>query len=50
MDYDRILVLNKGKVSQFGTPLELAKSEGIFRRMCDESGEYEELLKIAGAT
>ncbi|KAJ3104877.1 hypothetical protein HDU96_008773, partial [Phlyctochytrium bullatum] len=47
-DYDLILVLDKGKVVQFGSPYELIQQGGgIFRGMCEESGELEELEAIA---
>lgn len=37
--YDRILVLNQGRVDSFATPLELFDLEdGIFRSLCDQSG------------
>lgn len=49
VDYDRILVLDQGHVAEFGTPLELIESSarGIFRSMCEESGEFTELYEIA---
>ncbi|TPX56510.1 hypothetical protein SpCBS45565_g08389 [Spizellomyces sp. 'palustris'] len=50
MDYDRILVLDKGQVVEFGSPLELALKEGdgaFFRGMVEESGEASELVEIA---
>ncbi|PIA14757.1 hypothetical protein COEREDRAFT_93717 [Coemansia reversa NRRL 1564] len=41
IDYDRILVLDKGKVAEFDTPHALLqRSDGIFRSMCEGSGEY----------
>ncbi|KAJ3095209.1 hypothetical protein HDU96_001277 [Phlyctochytrium bullatum] len=47
-DYDLILVLDKGQVAQYGTPYELIQQEGgIFRGMCEESGELTELEKMA---
>lgn len=47
MDYDKILVLKKGVVEEFGTPLELAMTRnGTFSHMCHETGEYDELLLI----
>jgi ABC-type multidrug transport system fused ATPase/permease subunit len=37
--YDRICVMDKGKIAEMGPPLELWKMEGgIFRGMCDRSG------------
>jgi ABC-type multidrug transport system fused ATPase/permease subunit len=47
IDYDKVLVLDNGKVVEFGTPLELMNLRGIFDNMCQETGEYESLSKIA---
>ncbi|KAI8838411.1 P-loop containing nucleoside triphosphate hydrolase protein [Chytriomyces cf. hyalinus JEL632] len=46
-DYDKILVLEKGRVIQFGTPEELMTREGVFKSMCEDSGEFSELLEMA---
>ncbi|KAG2220577.1 hypothetical protein INT45_008758 [Circinella minor] len=49
-DYDRILVLDQGQVLEFDTPYHLiSKENGIFRQMCERSGEFNELLAIATA-
>ena len=43
-DFDRILVLSDGKVAEFGTPRELwEKDNGMFRDMCEHSGERDKL-------
>ncbi|GJC97574.1 ATP-dependent bile acid permease [Colletotrichum higginsianum] len=42
-DFDRILVLDGGRMVEFGTPRELWDNEGVFRGMCDSTGEKEEL-------
>ncbi|KAJ2555510.1 hypothetical protein EV175_002249, partial [Coemansia sp. RSA 1933] len=51
IDYDRVLVLDKGKVAEFDTPYNLLQSEdGIFKSMCEKSGEYEHLVAAAAAS
>jgi ABC-type multidrug transport system fused ATPase/permease subunit len=50
MDYEKILVLDKGRVEEFGAPVDLINARnttGTFRQMCLESGEFDDLLKIA---
>jgi len=50
VDYDKVLVLDKGKVVEFGHPHELLKKRGeeaVFRGMCETSGELESLMKAA---
>ncbi|KAJ2516993.1 hypothetical protein GGI11_003289, partial [Coemansia sp. RSA 2049] len=42
IDYDKVLVLDNGRVAEYDTPYNLfQKEDGIFRSMCKESGEYE---------
>lgn len=36
--YDRICVMDAGRIAELATPLELWKMDGIFRSMCDRSG------------
>ncbi|KAM7195265.1 P-loop containing nucleoside triphosphate hydrolase protein [Rhypophila sp. PSN 637] len=46
--YDRICVMDKGRIAEMDTPLELWKNEGgIFRGMCDRSGIRVEDIKSA---
>lgn len=50
VDYDKVLVLDKGEVVEFGHPHELLKKEGkeaVFRSMCETSGDFEALKKAA---
>lgn len=48
VDYDKVLVLDKGQVVEFAHPWELINDEeGTFRSMCDMSGELEVLFKAA---
>ncbi|KAJ2619996.1 hypothetical protein GGI26_005394 [Coemansia sp. RSA 1358] len=48
IDYDRVLVLDKGKAAEFAMPYNLLQNkDGIFRSMCEKSGEYEYLVATA---
>ncbi|TFK62438.1 multidrug resistance-associated ABC transporter [Pluteus cervinus] len=50
IDYDRLLVLDKGQVVEFDTPYNLIrKDNGIFRQMCLKSGTFNELVAAAQA-
>jgi ABC-type multidrug transport system fused ATPase/permease subunit len=50
IDYDRLIVLDQGKVSEFDTPVNLINKEGgIFRNMCLKSGMFSELEEMAKA-
>lgn len=49
-DYDKVLVLDKGCVVEYGHPWELIRREGgAFRAMCESGGEYEVLARAARA-
>ncbi|KAJ2657885.1 hypothetical protein IWW48_004283 [Coemansia sp. RSA 1200] len=51
IDYDRVLVLDNGRVAEFDTPHNLLqKEDGIFRSMCKESGEYAHMKTVADAS
>ncbi|RDW75857.1 putative ABC bile acid transporter [Coleophoma crateriformis] len=45
-DFDKILVMDEGKVGEFGTPQELWQKDGIFASMIKESGEKEKLIAM----
>ncbi|KZT05166.1 multidrug resistance-associated ABC transporter [Laetiporus sulphureus 93-53] len=48
IDYDRLLVLDKGELMEFDTPYNLIQKEnGIFRSMCLKSGTFTELETAA---
>jgi ABC-type multidrug transport system fused ATPase/permease subunit len=50
VDYDKVLVLDKGCVVEYGHPYELLKKDGkdaIFKGMCEMSGDMEALQKAA---
>ncbi|MCJ1416019.1 hypothetical protein MMC32_002354 [Xylographa parallela] len=48
VDYDKVLVLDKGAVVEYDAPWELMKMErGVFRGMCEMSGEFETLQEGA---
>ena len=48
IDYDRLLVLDKGELAEFDTPWNLIQKEGgIFRNMCLKSGTFAELELVA---
>ncbi|KAH7145916.1 hypothetical protein B0J13DRAFT_525434 [Dactylonectria estremocensis] len=48
VDYDKVLVLDKGQVVEYAHPWELInKEDGTFRSMCDTSGELDVLTKAA---
>jgi len=50
IDYDRLIVLDKGKIAEFDTPWQLIqKEDGIFRTMCLKSGSFSELEAAAKA-
>ncbi|CAG8740969.1 9300_t:CDS:10, partial [Gigaspora margarita] len=47
-DYDRILVMDAGNVVEFDIPYRLMQNpDGLFREMCEKSGEFAELMEIA---
>ncbi|KAF3938642.1 hypothetical protein ABW19_dt0204021 [Dactylella cylindrospora] len=48
VDYDRVLVLDHGKVKEYDHPWNLIqKEDSLFRDMCMNSGEMENLEKLA---
>ncbi|TFK37295.1 multidrug resistance-associated ABC transporter [Crucibulum laeve] len=49
IDYDRLIVLDKGQIAEFDTPWNLIQKDGIFRNMCLKSGSFSELEAAAKA-
>ncbi|KAJ1795760.1 hypothetical protein LPJ59_004163, partial [Coemansia sp. RSA 2399] len=48
IDYDRVLVLDKGSIAEFDTPKKLLQNKGgIFWNMCESSGEFDHLYAVA---
>ncbi|KAJ2553378.1 hypothetical protein EV175_002965 [Coemansia sp. RSA 1933] len=48
IDYDRVLVLDNGRVAEFDTPRNLLRNRGgIFWNMCDNTGEFDHLHAVA---
>lgn len=48
IDYDKVLVLDKGQLIEYGDPWDLIREEGgIFKGMCEMSGDFEILIKEA---
>jgi ABC-type multidrug transport system fused ATPase/permease subunit len=48
IEYDKILVLDQGEIVEFANPLTLLETpESVFNKMCENSGEYDNLLALA---
>jgi ABC-type multidrug transport system fused ATPase/permease subunit len=48
VDYDKVLVLDRGRVVEFDSPWRLlAKENGVFRGMCEKTGRLEGLMAVA---
>lgn len=51
LDYDRILVMDNGKIAQYGEPYKLFRDgEGLFRNLCDQSNIVESDIPIRDFT
>ncbi|KAG5458746.1 MAG: P-loop containing nucleoside triphosphate hydrolase protein [Olpidium bornovanus] len=47
-DFPLVIVMDRGRVAQYGSPLELINlKSGIFFTMCQRSGEFDLLLRMA---
>ena len=50
IDFDRVLVLAQGEVLEYDTPSALlAKPDSEFARLCQETGDFDQLRKMADA-
>lgn len=48
MDYDKVLVLDQGRVVEYDSPWELiSRSNGVFRGICEISGDMASLVEAA---
>jgi ABC-type multidrug transport system fused ATPase/permease subunit len=47
-DFDKVVVLDSGRLRELGTPLELWNKNGIFRAMCTSSSGYEKEKLMEG--
>ncbi|KAG8843875.1 hypothetical protein FRB96_003699 [Tulasnella sp. 330] len=48
IDYDRLIVMDQGRIVEFDTPYNLIQKEGgVFRGMCLKSGQFDELLEAS---
>jgi len=48
IDYDMVLVMDAGQVAEFDRPWQLLqRKDGIFRSMCERSGDFKNLWELA---
>ncbi|SMR57118.1 unnamed protein product [Zymoseptoria tritici ST99CH_1E4] len=48
IDYDKVLVLDKGEVVEYGDPFDLvSRQDGVFHGMCEMTGDLDVLVKDA---
>lgn len=46
--YDRVLVMDQGRIIEYDTPLRLlGRPDGLFYSMCERTGDLERLLAMA---
>ncbi|KAI8057636.1 hypothetical protein BDF22DRAFT_661756 [Syncephalis plumigaleata] len=48
IDYDKVLVMDSGRLAEFDSPSVLIqRKDSLFRRLCEQSGEFDILLAMA---
>ena len=46
--FDKIMVMDAGRVTEFATPLQLLADAGsVFYKMCERSGDLQSIIEIA---
>lgn len=43
-DYDRVIVMDKGRVAEAGSPFELIRKQGLFFEMVRHTGKQAEII------
>jgi ABC-type multidrug transport system fused ATPase/permease subunit len=47
IDFDRILVMDKGQIAEFDTPKSLIEKKGVFYELVMRTNEAEKLIAMA---
>jgi ABC-type multidrug transport system fused ATPase/permease subunit len=48
IDYDKVLVMDAGRLVEYDSPYTLLQNpDGLFRQLCERSGEFDILLSLA---
>lgn len=44
-DYDKVIVMDKGRIVEIGSPYELLKRSGVFAEMVEHTGRNAEIIR-----